>query len=99
MNTLLVFVLTGSVLSDLTKIPEILFIINTQPGDHHEAMANKTHQFLVEQYRKTTDGIIEPDILWSGKDLRHPITLSSWAIFPLSRYSLYSLIVSSSQLK
>ena len=59
----------------------ILFLLNTQPGAQHQAIASRTEQFLVSQY--TRRGQEVPDIFWSHRDLQYPASLSSWAVFPI----------------
>ena len=72
--------------SSPSPIPEILFLVNTQGGDHHQAMARRTEDFLLHQYQQMTDGQIVPDILWSSRDLHNPASQSSWTVFTLSNH-------------
>ena len=73
--------LLGSILTvSGTAYPDILFIIITQPGAHHTAMATRTEEFLLSQYQQ-----VGPDIFWSSRDLHHPASVSAWAVFPLSK--------------
>ena len=66
----------------LCLVPEILFLVNTQGGDHHQAMARRTEDFLLHQYQQMTDGQTVPDILWSGRDLHHPASQSFLSRYP-----------------
>ena len=73
--------LVGSVLTvGGTAYPDILFIIITQPGAHHTALATRTEEFLLSQYQH-----VVPDIFWSSRDLHHPASASAWAVFPLGK--------------
>ena len=60
--------------------PSPVFIIQTQGGRYHQALARRTEELVVSQYAEY--GLV-PDILWSGRDLHS--TASAWAVFPLSK--------------
>ena len=74
------FLLGSILLVGGTAYPDILFIISTQPGAHHTALATRTEEFLLSQYQH-----VVPDIFWSSRDLHHPASASAWAVFPLGK--------------
>ena len=80
-------------LPTVTSVPDILYLIITQDGAHHQAMARRTEDFLLHQYQQMTEGQMMPDVFWSSRDLS---SLSPWSIFTLSKLpSTYSNTVQS----
>ena len=67
--------------------PEMLFLLQTQSGPHHTAMASRTEEFILSQYQHLESPDIQLTILWSSRDLHPPAYLSSWAVFPICRVS------------
>ena len=64
-----------------TTHPDILFLLQTQSGPHHTALATRTEKFLLSQYQH----LDKPDIVWSSRDLQYPLSLSAWTVFTVCK--------------
>ena len=81
MLTLLILLLL--VYSNLCEPPGILYIIITQKGQFHQALAMKTEDHILGQYNPQ-DSL--PEIFWSDADLHQPTADTAFSVFTLRKF-------------